>query len=220
MHCQQVLSPVVPVLSLNDNPDKALQLMDEYNLTQLPIVENGTFMGIVKEDGLLDLSDTETSFSKINNEFFKPAILSTSHVYEAVKIFIKHQLQILPVIGADAKYLGCITTDSLSKYLVMGLQAHEQGGIVQIGVTEKNYSLGQIARIAESENITILSTLLHSDKKSGHMELTIKTNKTDLRSFVSTLERMNYNIIEVYAEMGDGDDLKSNYEGLLKYLQM
>jgi hypothetical protein len=62
--------------------------------------------------------------------------------------------------------------------------------------------------------------LVHANPSDNLLQLTIKTNKQDLRAVVATLERLNYVVIENYSEHNDNEDLKSNFEGLMNYLKV
>jgi acetolactate synthase small subunit len=106
------------------------------------------------------------------------------------------------------------------QYLANGTQSMENGGVVVVEATQFNYSLSQISRIFESENVNILSILVHANPSDNLLQLTIKTNKQDLRAVVATLERLNYVVIENYSEHNDNEDLKSNFEGLMNYLKV
>ncbi len=220
MLCKDVIAPFVPQLFVTDTADDALDLMDKNHLTQLPLLNKETYLGIVSEEALLDWEDTFITFEQANKVFLNPMVLENAHVYDAVKLFTENRLTILPVIDAKGNYVGTITTESILPFLTLGTQAQENGGVVVLSVTQKNYSLSQIARNAESENITILSTLLHTNEEDGSMQLTIKTNKQNLSAFVATLERLNYQIIEVFAENDDEDDMKDNYDSFMRYMQM
>jgi acetoin utilization protein AcuB len=219
LNCKELISNLVPELGLMDTADKALDLMNEYHLIQLPLVNEGRYLGLVSEDALLDWEDTNIAFGSANAEYFKPAILDTAHVYEALNIFQEFKCCIIPVINKDNIYQGSITSDNLLQNLIQGTQSSESGGIIVISCSDNNYSLSQIARVFEGEGITILSLQVHTNKTiDPSLLITIKTNKQDLRALSGTLERLNYFVEEVYSEINNTEDLQTNFDSLMKYL--
>jgi acetoin utilization protein AcuB len=220
MIVQQLISTQIPFVTLSDTSDKALLLMQDFHISQLPIVQNGKYLGIVIEDDVLDLDDDTITINAIKKDVFRPMIMAKAHIYEALKIMQESQLVVLPILDEQEDYIGSITIADVAKHLMAGTQCAEPGGIIVLEVTQQNYSVGQIARCFESENVTILSMQIHTDSSSNSMQLSIKTNKQDLRAVVATLERLNYNVLEVFAEHQDNQDLQDNLAGLLNYLNI
>ena len=220
MLIQDLISPNVPTLSLADSAEKAIHLMQDYHLTQLPLLNKNKYLGLISEDELLDWDDTELTFANSHVNYFKPAALHETHAYNGVKIMIESKLNVLPVVDEQENYKGSVTQENFLQYLANGTQSMENGGVVVVEATQFNYSLSQISRIFESENVNILSILVHANPSDNLLQLTIKTNKQDLRAVVATLERLNYVVIENYSEHNDNEDLKSNFEGLMNYLKV
>jgi hypothetical protein len=55
---------------------------------------------------------------------------------------------------------------------------------------------------------------------AGIMELTLKTNRTSLEPLVSSFERHEYKVIEVYGDPKGREDLMDKYHLLMNYLNM
>jgi acetoin utilization protein AcuB len=220
MNIQQLISSHVPTVSLQDSAETALTLMTDFHLTQLPLIDKNKYLGLVKEDELLDWHDTNIAFANAQIEYFKPALLADSHVYEASKIMKEHQLQVLPIIDALQNYVGAATQETMFNYLIDGTQCIENGGVLVVEVTQFNFSISHIARVFESENVSILSLQIHNIESTNLLALTIKTNKQDLRAIIATLERLNFKVIENYSEHQSNEDLEANFAGLMNYLNV
>jgi acetoin utilization protein AcuB len=220
MNIQQLISSHVPSVSLSDTADKALALMQDFHLIQLPLIHKNKYLGIISEDNLLDWEDTSITFEKANITFFKPAAIMNVHVYDGAKIMREQKLQILPVIDIQENYIGSVSQENVFNYLLDGTQCIESGGILVVEVTQFNFSISHIARIFESENVTILSFQIHTIENSNILELTIKTNKQDLRAIIATLERLNYTVQQVFSELQSNEDLDANFAGLMNYLNV
>jgi acetoin utilization protein AcuB len=220
MQCNQLLSHLVPTLSLTDSGQRALDLMDEYHLTHLPLLEHNKFLGLVHENDILDWEDVYWKFGKVDASYNKSAVLSTAPIQEALKLINQHQLSVLPVIDDSNNYQGALTQDILFNYLVDGSQSKEQGGIIVLEAAQQNYSLSQIARTFESENISILNVQVHTNPENNNLLVSIKCNKNNMQTVLPTLERLGYNIAEVYGEQADYNNLKENYDSLMHFINI
>jgi hypothetical protein len=85
---------------------------------------------------------------------------------------------------------------------------------------KKNYSLTEIARIVESENKVILSSLISSNGDSDRIEITLKLNSTQIQHLLATFERFGYSIKATYDEEDFMDTLMNRYESLMTYLNV
>ncbi len=219
MLAKQLISPSVPALSLTDSADKAIALMEDNHITQLPLLNGDIYLGIVEEEDLLDWDNSFKTFVDAPVSYITPFVMETAHAYVAAKLIKDQQLKILPVLNEQQLYIGCITQETIFNYLSDGIQSKEGGGIIVLQVTQYNLSISQIARIFESEDVNILSILVHNIEDTG-MLVTIKTNKQDLRAIVATLERLGYIIDQLHSTINDGQVLKDNFDGLMRYLNI
>ncbi len=220
MAIEQLISPVVPILQPTDTGDRALFLMEENNLTQLPLIAENKYMALVQENDIMDWDSPETALSNADFLYQRPAILHTAHPYDALRIAHNQNLSIVPVIDRDNTYVGAITAGELIKYLAEKSGLDNPGGIIVLEIEPRNYSLYEIARICEIEDVLIISTQLYSNKATGMLEITIKTNRTRLDALTASLERHNYKVKEVYGEQNDDEDVMSRYNMLMNYINM
>jgi len=49
----QLIDNTIPQLQIHDTLAKALQLMNDFKLTHLPVVSNEKFLGLISEEDLL-----------------------------------------------------------------------------------------------------------------------------------------------------------------------
>ena len=52
------------------------------------------------------------------------------------------------------------------------------------------------------------------------MNLFIKTNRTDLNPVIKTFLRYNYDIVAVFTEDENNDDMKDRYDAFIRYLNI
>ncbi len=220
MVVEQLISPIVPTLIPTDTGDRALTLMDETNLNQLPLVANDKYMALVQENDLLDWENPDNSLQTADFLSYRPAVLSTGHPYEALRIAHQQNLHIVPVVDLENTYVGSITRDELLRYITEKSGLDNPGGIIVLEIDPRNYSLYEIARICESEEVLLISTQIFSNKLTGKLEVTLKTNRNSLGGVVDALERHNYKVKEVFGDRTDKDSLQDRFDNLMNYLNM
>lgn len=220
MIIEQLISPVVPTLIPTDTGDKALLLMDENSLDQLPLIQEDKYMALVQEDDLLDWDKQSSVLQGADFLNFRPAVLATGHPYEAIRLAHQQNLSIVPVVDSENTYLGAITRNDLLRYITEKSGLDNPGGIMVLEIDPRNYSLYEIARICESEEVLLISTQIFSNKITGKLEVTLKTNRTSLSAVVSALERHNYKVIEVFGDSKDSEGVIDRYNLLMNYINM
>ena len=219
MSISQLILPTLPTLSLQDTGNRALALMEETNLVQLPVVSEDNYIGLVNENDLLDWNTPDEPLSKATFLTFKPAISSLGHPFEALRIMHEMNLAVLPVTDEEHKYTGAVTKDDLLKYIAENSGIDNPGGILVLEILPRNYTLYEIARICENEDVTILNLQVHTNEQ-GMLEVTLKLNRTVIDAVVSSFERHSYHVKEVYGEDSNVEDIEGKYNLLMNYINM
>ena len=220
MIIEQLISPIVPTLMPSDTGNRALNIMEEGHFTQLPLVNEEQYLGLVQENDVLDWETPERSLDKGDFLDYKPAVFAGGHPFEALRIANQQNLSIVPVVDNANKYIGSITRDDLLKYITENSWVDNPGGILVLQLEARNYSLTEIARICESEDVLIISTQIINNEKTGLMEVTLKTNRTNLEAVVSSFERHEYDVKEVFGAEAGQEEILSRYNLLMNYINM
>jgi len=195
--------------------------MNEYHLTQLPLVLENKYLAMVEEDDILDLEDPETLLENMEYNGPRHAIQENAHFYEALKVFYDQKMCALPVISKENEYLGILTKDNLLAVLAQYNGVKEPGGILSLEIEPRDYSLSEIARIAESNDVTLLSVNTITNPATGRLEVLLKTNRQELQSLVATFERFKYYVVKYTITAEDEEDtLKKNYDLFMNYISI
>jgi CBS domain-containing protein len=210
----------LPNLSLKDSGTKALALMRDFHIYHLPIIERDDYLALISEEDILDWDTPEESLSKAEFLQFRPAAFDNMHPIEAIKIVKEFNLSLIPLLDEEKKFIGGITVENLFNFITNTNSFTQEGGIVILRVSPIEYSLAEIARLAESDNILLQGVLVRQLEESNMLSVTIKTNKTDLRSFIATLERYEYQIEAAYNALLNEETLTDNYNLLMRYLDL
>ena len=219
MSMMRLISPIIPTLQPTDTGSRAITLMEETHLSQLPLVQDDNYLALVQESEVLDWDTPDKELSDPRWLNYKPAIMAAAHPFEALRIVNQMNLSVLPVVDIEGKYVGAVTKDTLLKYLAENTGLDVVGGIIVLEIQPHNYSLYQIARICENEDVTVLNTQVVTNTQ-GVMEVTLKTNRTALEALVSSFERHEYKVLAVYGDSKDMADVMGKYNLLMNYINM
>lgn len=220
MIAKSFLSALIPSIKSSEIAEKALTWMADFHVQHLPVVEDGRFLGVVSEDDIYELSKPEATIAEHSYSNQNTFVNEYEHVYEIVKMAVRHQLTLVPVVDDNAVYLGAITQEALLAYFAQSASITEPGSILVLEVSERNYSLAEIARLAEYEQATILSSNVTSHPNSISMEITLKFNTREVGRLVATYERFNYTVKASFQEADYVEDYQDRYDSLMSYLNV
>jgi acetoin utilization protein AcuB len=220
MKVEDLISEYIPPLKYTETGEKALNWMNEFRVSHLPVLQEGEYVGLVSDDDIYDMDDPK---HMLQDEFFnmpKPFVYADCHVYDLMKLIADLKITTVPILNRENKYIGC--TDLL--YLMSQITAvgsiKEIGGILVLKMGVHDYSLTEISRIVEENNAKILSSYVSSKIDSTEIEVTLKINTIDLDRIIRTFERYDYVISETYAKGNHSENLKKRYDELMNYLNM
>lgn len=218
MMASAFIDPSIVPLKISDSVAVAIDFFKEFSVRQLPVVQDNICIGILSLDEIDDELEDIPVLDFINLSY---SFASTyDHIYEVMRAISEQSVTLFPIIDENNNYLGCITLASLFKNYVNCAAFSQPGSIVVLEMDKKNYSLAEIARIVESENKVILSSLLSSNAESDRLEITLKLNSAQIQNLLSTFERFGYNIKATFDEEDVKDTLKNRYESLMTYLNV
>ncbi len=220
MLLEKLISPIIPTLLATDSGTRALGLMEDNNLNQLPLIINNEYTTLVQEQYLSDLPNPDLPLGSIEFPEYKPAVIVTAHPFDAIRIAHAYSLDIIPVVDGSNTYLGAISRDNLFNYFSEHSGLNLPGGIIVLEVPPRDYSLAEIARICENDDITITCSQLSRDPETGLMQVTLKTNRTDLSGISRSFDRYGYVVKEVYGAELNEDLMLSRYQLLMNYLNI
>lgn len=209
---------IIP-LKTSDSIYFAIDFFKEFSIRQLPVVHDNLCIGILSLD---DIDDEDIydlpilDYINLNYSFAS----NNDHIYEVMRAISEQASTLFPVLDENNNYIGSITLSSLFKNYVNCAAFIQPGSILVLEIDKKNYSLSEIARIVESENKVILSSLISSNVESDVLEITLKLNSVQIQNLITTFERFGYNIKATFNEEDFMDTLKNRYESLMTYLNV
>jgi CBS domain-containing protein len=217
----ELISDTVPAINKDDKASEALNWMDVFKVTHLPIINNNEYLGLISELDIFDLNNTDIPVIKHPLTLPKPYIKSSDHIFEVAELASKYKLTTIPVIDEADKYAGLITIHDLALEFTHLMNTESPGGIIVLEVKTNDYALSEIARIIEENNSKILSLYTQTNKFADRLKITIKINKIDISAIIKTFERFSYKILEIHSENSTLDSLtQDRINSFLKYLNI
>ena len=221
MTAKDLISEIIPSLKTSDTGQTALNWMEIFRISHLPIVNNQDFLGLISDTDIYDTNQPDEPIGNHELTLLKPYVTDDQHLFEVIGLAAQLRLSVVPVLDNKNRYRGVITTTDLVRYIA-GISSMDQpGGILVLELIERDYSLSQIAQIVESNSIKVLSMYITSHPESTRLEVTLKVNTTDLLALIRTFERYNYEV-KNWVTTNDSIDrfYSERFDLLMKYLNI
>ncbi|MDO5510735.1 MAG: CBS domain-containing protein [Weeksellaceae bacterium] len=205
-------------VKLSYTVERALQILDGFKVTHVPLIEGTTYIGCLSEALLNRLPlDEKLQVAKNQLEFF--FITEQSTVFDSINVFYTHNTNMIPVLSNDEHYLGHITIEDVvgvvSKLPLVG----EPAAMITIGAPLQKMSMVEIAKIVEANNGKIFGMFI-SKMDESDAEITVKYSAENLTSVSETFERFGYVILRKFFIDRKVDLLEDRYNQFMKYLEM
>lgn len=220
MLTRDLLTQTLPHLKLRDKVFQALQLMNDYHVTHLPIVDDEKYIGLISEEILLHAEDDNADLTVLQPAFINISVRDNEHLLSVIQDTVENDLSIMPVVNEDNELLGSITKDDLLKNASEFMSLNEPGGIIVLELDPKQYSFNELSRLIESNDAQITQLNTSTDSDTGLLTATIKINKADVADVVASLQRHEYNVKYYFGEELYENEVRSNYENLMNYLKI
>lgn len=211
---------IIPQLQLDDTIGKALQLINDFKVSHLPVVSEDKYLGLISEDDLLDAENNKMHIQFLQEDFIDVSIKENEHFLQAVNISNQYQTSVVPVISEEKEFLGSITSQNLLRTLGNFSGAQEIGGIIVLEMERSQFSISEISKIVESNEATILHLNTIVQPETGLLTITIHINKKELSMVVAAFERYEYDVTYYFGEEKFENEIHSNYRNLMNYLHI
>ncbi len=215
-----VQSQSIPSLHLHDKIYQALELMNEYHVEHLPIVNGEKYVGLISEDDLMQAENDHDTVEQLAQSISTVAVKENEHFLKAMQVANENGLTVIPVVNEENELLRSITYADIIKSSSAFMSLQDPGGLIVLEIENKAYSFAEINRIVESNDAQITQLNTSTDPQTGMMEVTIKVNKMEISDLIATFQRYEYNVKYYFGEEQYENELKSNYDNLMNYLKL
>ncbi len=214
-----LLTDALVPLRPSDTGEEALEIMNEFYIRHLPVVDNHKLVAVISESDVLDADPMETVDSYRTAQL-PPSVYPDDHLYDVMRQLVDNNLTVVPVINREGDYVGMVTGEDLLRFFAQSSTFSDPGSIVVLELGRHDYSLAEIARIVESDNAIILSSFVRSVADSNLVEVTLKLNSQSIAGVIATFERFNYVVKASFNEKQLQDTLRERFDSLINYLNV
>lgn len=218
MLTRDLISNSIPYLHKDDKVYHALQLMNDYHVAHLPVVDNESYLGIISEEQLLQ-SDDQLTISQLQVSDSTTSVQAGDHFLKAIQMAVINKLSIVPVVQ-EKKLLGIVTYNDLLRNASDFLSLSQPGALIVLELDTKDYSFNEINRIVESNDAQITQLNTFTDPENGGTQVTIRVNKLEVSDIISTFQRYEYNVKYYFGEELYENELRTNFDNLMNYLKI
>ena len=221
MIASALIDQMLPSLKPSYLLEEVLEWMEESELSQLPVVDGGRYLGLVSVGLTQDPRYSGALLSEMPLDHSHVFAREDQHLLEMVGLAVQHQLRVIPVVSKSGDYLGAIAVTELLEKYAEALETGERGAIIVLNLPPKDYSLSEISRLVESNGAKIMMSYYtphHAPDRAGEAFLTLKLNQVNVAHILATLERFGYLITEVHANEPVASVDQERLDMLMRYL--
>ncbi len=220
MFAAQLASQIIPVVHPSDTVQVVLDLMQENHIMHLPVLEDDRFLGLIHEEDLLDSTEQDQPVSSFSQFYISITATEHTHLYHLLKMAQEHALTVIPVIKDNKEFLGSIPLSNLLHATADLLSVKDPGAVIVLETEPAHFSPGEIFRLTETNDAMVMQMNSSIDAYTGKMMISLKINKPDVSDIVATFQRYEYNVVFYQGEEQYENELRSNYENLINFLNI
>jgi predicted transcriptional regulator len=216
----ELQSQALPYLRLQDKVYQALQLMNDNQVTHLPIADGDKYIGIISEEDLLQVDNDHSEINALQQSFGNVSVKSNEHFLKAIQLAAENGLSVVPVVDDDNDIVGVVAYNDLLRHASEFMSLNEPGGLIVLEMDSNQYSFNEISKLIETNDAQITQLNTTNDQETGTMQVTIRINKPEVSDIVATFQRYDYNVKHFFGEELYINELRNNYDNLMNYLKI
>ncbi len=218
---ENLISDVVPSVKSSEKGQNALNWMDLFRVSHIPVVDDSKYLGLVSDKLIYDLNLLEEPIGKELDMLDTSHAHKDQHIFEVAMVMYKLKISVLPVLDDDHYYLGAITLYDLARSFANLFSLQEIGGVIVLEMNVNDYSLVQISQIVENNGGKVLSSFLDRKPGTSNLDVILKLDKEELSSIVQAFMRYDYTVKAVYLDHSMLDDLYNDrYDQFMKFMNI
>lgn len=216
----QLISETYPPLRLTDNIKMAIELMIDADVMHLPVVQDGSYLGLISLKSLINIQKDQKTIADLRKDFLAISALPEQATEEVLNLIVGNRISLLPIVTEENQYTGALSRHRLLQVLIKWMGMEHPGGVIVFSMGYYDYELGEIARLAETNNAKILSSWVSEPDENMNLLVYIKFNLNDLTHIIATYERFGFQIAATFHKSEVNDLLEERLNALIHYLNI
>ncbi len=206
-------------LSFESKVSDAQEIFNEFNISHLPIINNGNYLGCLAEydvDGIEGEDHIQTFALELENFYGKEDM----NEQEVMELMGRYRTNILPILSQDkGEYLGYLELKHLLAYFSNMPFMNEHGNIIVVQKGQLDHSFSEVCQIVESNNVKMMSVYV-SNFENDMVQTTIKMGDGDFNAIAQTFRRYGYDVISDHYDDVFLNNLKERSRYFDRYLNI
>jgi acetoin utilization protein AcuB len=221
LQAEKLISDGIPSVESSELGQKALNWMDVFRVSHIPVVDDSKYLGLVSDKLIYDLNMLEKPIDSELDKLDTSHAHKDQHIFEVAVIMYKLKISVLPVLDDDHYYLGSITLYDLARRFARLFSLQEIGGVMVLEMNVNDYSMVQISQIVEDNGAKILSSFLDRKPGASNLDVILKLDKEDMSPLIQSFMRYDYNVKAVYLDQSMLSDLYNDrYDQFMKFMNI
>lgn len=221
MLAKKLISEAITSVHSSENGQKALNCMDIYRVSHIPVVDKTKYLGLVSDKLIYDLNLLDEPLSSALDKLNTSHVHEGQHIFEVAALMYKLKLSVLPVVDSEHYYLGAISLYDLARRFAKFFSLQDVGGVIVLEMNVNDYSLAEISQIVESNDTKILSSFLDRRPGTNTLDVILKLDKEELSPVIQAFMRYDYNVKAVYQDQSILSDLyKDRFDQFMKFMNI
>ena len=174
----------------------ARQVMDEHNISGIPITDGGRLVGILTRRDLKFLENQQVPIADVMTRENLITAAPGTKLEEAERILLKNKVEKLPLVDTTGRLVGLITIKDIEKLLRFPQACRDDGGRLRVGAAIGVHDYERAARLIEKD-----VDLLVVDTAHGHSANVIETVRRLRKDYAIQLVAGNVATAEAVADL-------------------
>jgi len=217
--CSQLTDTHFNTIDAHDSVSHVLELYQDDATEMLAVLDGQQYLGMI-DLGELEEADPSAKIVDLSHLFIKPQVKPTDHFLQALKVRSKFFIHQVPVINEKNEWEGAIAEEKLLDQASNLLGFSSTGSVIILEMLQHDYSPGEINRLVESNDATIMNMNTMLDAHAGKMQVVLRINREDISDLVASFQRHEYAVLQYYGDEYYDNSLQSNLDHLLNYLNI
>lgn len=216
-----LVSDLIPAVTLSDTVGQAFERMVEFKVSHLPVVDQAEYVGLLSANDIREVAAPGQLIGAHSTRLLAVSALAEQHLFEVIDLVSRYGLTLLPVLSTEKEYKGSITLPALVKSFSLLTAAGQPGALLVLTMAVQDYAPTLLSRIIEDNNAKMISLYVTSDSNGRDLTVTIKVNTQETSSMMRSFDRYGYMVRSSF--MGDSqldDFYRSRYEEFMKYMNI
>lgn len=221
MKARDLINYMIPPLKLSDDLDKVKQWMEELRVGELPVAEQGKYLGIVTEEMLINDMNNPAKVSDLSLLYQDSMIGENKHYFDVLKTAYRHGLRLVPIVDVNDQYIGVVSIENVVEAFAQGASVGTPGAIIILNINNRDYSLSEISRLIEQNGFRVLSSHISENPEDRNfIRLTLKINAENIAHLLNVFETNGYDVSEAFGDGNIQDQDQERLDSLMKYLKI